>query len=105
MNATEPTLQSVLPASSHEAIAKSMGEDFKSKLKLPKGTNGFLVARAVDRVLLEKKTVAEVQKAMGLVRSEAEYVTAVVDEFRAWEAANKATAAAEKKPETAEAQS
>lgn len=97
---TEPSLSSVLPASTQEVVAKGFGEDFKSKLKLPKGVNRFLVARAVDRVLLNKDTVAEVKKAMGLVASEVDYVTAVINEFRAWEAASKAG-----ETKTAEAQS
>lgn len=98
---TEPTLQSVLPASAQEAVAKGFGEDFKSKLKLSKGINRHLVARAVDRVLLDKNTVGETKKAMGLVESEAVYVAAVIDEFRAWEAASKAAGdIAEKNVET-----
>jgi hypothetical protein len=83
----EPSLQSVLPASSREAISGEMSKDFQSVLKLPKGMNRHIIARAIDRVLLERKTVEEL---VGLVASERAYVSQVVVEFRAWEAANKA---------------
>lgn len=92
----EPSLQSVLPVAARDAVANGMNEDFRSSLKLPKKMNRYLVARAMDRVLLEHLTVAEVKAQMGLVKSEAEYVEKVVAEFRAWEAANKAPAEPEK---------
>lgn len=85
----EPSLQSVLPAATRDVIAKSMSEDFRSNLKLPRRMDRHLVARAIDYVLLGKLTIEETQRKMGLLRSEVAYITAVIDEFRQWEAANK----------------
>jgi hypothetical protein len=86
---SEPTLQSVLPAATHDAIAKALGEDFKSTLKLPKGMNRYIIASAIDNVLLHELSVEQVKTQIGLVASEVSYVKSVIDEFRAWEAMNK----------------
>jgi hypothetical protein len=86
----EPSLESVIPAASREAISDELKKSFESQLKLPKGMNRHLVARAIDRVLLGGQDIDEVQREMGLVYSEVGYVVRVVFEYRAWEEANKA---------------
>ncbi len=88
----EPSLQNVLPATSREAVSAQMTQDFKSTLKLPKGVNRHLIARAIDKVLLEKENIEQVRGGLGLVASETEYMTKVIEEFRAWEVAAAATA-------------
>lgn len=97
----EPSLQSTLPASARQAISGEMSKDFQSALKLPKGMNRQMVARAIDQVLLNGKAVESLKTSMGLLPSEADYVSKVVVEFRAWEAANQAPAAPEPAQETA----
>ncbi len=84
---TSPTLQDVLPASQKEVVAKAFNDEFRANLKLPRGMNKYLVSYAIDRVLLQGYTVENLP---GLVKSERQYVAAVIAEFRAWEAANQA---------------
>lgn len=86
----EATLQEILPATTQQAVGTQLIQDFKSTLKLPKGMNRQMVARAVDYMLLKKKTVEQAQHELGLVASEAEYVGKVVEEFKAWDAAKSA---------------
>ena len=88
MNTSEPSLSSVLPAASREVIAQSMNKEFRSALKLPRGMNRHLVARGIDLIILDKRSIDQVGAALGLVHSETEYIEKVVAEFRAWEAAN-----------------
>lgn len=83
------SLQDILPASTREAVSSAIVKNFKSELKLPKGMNRHVVAHAVDRVLLGK-TIEAVKAELGLVASEVTYVGRVVDEFRAWNEAQKA---------------
>lgn len=78
-------IKSILPNSTRNAIGVQMDEKFRSTLKLPKGMNRHMIARAIDRIFLEKMNIAQVKSKMGLVSSEVEYLTAVIAEFRAWE--------------------
>lgn len=94
-----PNIQDILPAATQAVIAQGINEEFKSTLKLPKGMNRHLVARGVDLIIIDKLTPEQVQKKMGLVPSEVKYITEVVAEFRAWEAASAAMKAAEKPAE------
>lgn len=88
---TEPTLASVLPASTQEAIQSELTKEFKSTLKLPKTANRHLVGRAVDLVLQKDQNLDDLRTKMGLTKTEVDYISKVVDEFHAWQTAQKET--------------
>jgi hypothetical protein len=78
-----PNIQDIAPVASQEALLAAIQKTFQSTLRLPKDMNRFMIGRAVDRVLLERVAIEEL--GMGLLRSEREYITKVVSEFKAWQ--------------------
>jgi hypothetical protein len=86
---SEPTLNSILPAATQEVVNQELNKTFRSTLKMPKGMNRWMVGRGIDQMILNGLPIEQVKAKIGLVASEVEYVTAVIDEYRAWEAINK----------------
>jgi len=77
-------IEQALPIATREVVVNSLNEFFKTKLQIPKKMNKFLIGRAIDLVVAGHQTVEQAQKAMGLLRSEVEFVVKAVDEFMGW---------------------
>jgi hypothetical protein len=77
MKRTMPNLARKLRRAEDEA------KRFRSKLKLPKGCNKYVIAYAVDRVLLRGMTTE--QASFGLTAKEKVFLAELVAEYRAYE--------------------
>jgi hypothetical protein len=81
----------IIPVAASQAISGLMNQAFKSNLKVPKSANKYLVAKAVDRIVLAHESLEVVCHQMGLTQTEAEYIQLVAVEFGEWNMAAKMT--------------
>jgi hypothetical protein len=79
-NRSKTALDAVLPETAKKADTEN--NTFKSKVVIPKGAMRGLCAKAVDKVIRQKQTLAEATKT--LVQSEREYVILVLSEYQEW---------------------